>query len=400
MKNSKTVLLISISEIYHNPRLIKAADEFHKKGYHVIVNDIILGNVPEETYLKFISSKPWTVNSIDISKRSFRSKLNFYFCSIINVASKLMWRNFRFNFLFEFYLAKGLILFTKKYKPSIIYTNVIDALPFCIKLRNQSKAKFIFDSQELFSGQYQHSERHLKDWILFAEQANLPKADIILATTGIMGRRIKELYPNARTPIRVRNLPNERENIELKKVQNPIQLIWHGYAIYLNSRGIKLLLDGIRLCDAPVILTLQGNVSEEEKSTIKSYLGTAHLHKIDFKPQAPVGKIVNSILGYDVGVIGEQAENENQLYTSSNKLFDYLHAGLPVVTTEMPGIIETINEGVGLSYKNAEEFKTLIEKIAQDDNFYTELRKNAFLFAKNNIWGKDFDHVISKIELL
>ncbi|MEJ5992835.1 glycosyltransferase [Pedobacter sp. Du54] len=393
----KTILIISSSEIYHNPRLIKAADEFSKNGFEVVVWNILLGNISKNDFQLFINKKPWQVISFDISRNTLVGKINLFICSIVSKIGKFCWDKFKIKVGYNYYMSKGLFGFKIKFKPDAVYTNVIDTLPFSYKIAKRYNSVFCFDSQELFTGQHQNSGE-LFDWVNNSESEYMTKADIVLSTTNVMAEQIKLKYPSITEVITVRNLPNKLEKIVPKSPKAVLNLIWHGYAIYLNSRGVNLLIDGIKLCKTNVLLTLQGQISEKEQDKIYTYIGDDHKHLISFKPAAPVGEIVKSLLVYDIGLIGEQAENTNQLYTSSNKLFDYLHAGLPVIATKMPGLIETIEpHQVGYLYETAEELADRIDYLHQNNTEYTYLSKNATNFAQNNLWSNDFIKVIEAV---
>lgn len=395
MANSKkTVLIISPSEIYHNPRLIKAAEEFYKSSFEVVIWNIIIGNIEKHQYENFISKKPWQVLSFDISRNTFRSKINLILCSILNKVSILLWNKFQNKIGYNYYMSKGLLGFKIDFKPDIVYTNVIDTLPFSYQLAKKHNAMFCFDSQELFSGQYQNAG-HLYEWVKKSESEYMTKADLVLSTTHIMGEQIKKKYPTINQVVMVRNLPNKLEKIKPKVIGEVLKLIWHGYSIYLHSRGVNLLLDALKLCKTNVTLTLQGKISATEKDKINIYLGANFRHLLQFQEAASVGKIVKSIMLYDIGLLGEQPENPNQLYTSSNKLFDYLHAGLPVISTATPGLVETIQPyEVGVLYEKAKELAEKIDFLNLNRVEYSRLSFNAIMFAKSNLWSTDFSTVI------
>ena len=67
-------------------------------------------------------------------------------------------------------------------------------------------------------------------------------------------------------------------------------------------------------------------------------------HLVTLIPAANPDKIVESLLQYDIGLAGEIHSEENQMLTSSNKLFEYIYAGLAVIMPDLPGLAETVNE--------------------------------------------------------
>jgi glycosyltransferase involved in cell wall biosynthesis len=86
-------------------------------------------------------------------------------------------------------------------------------------------------------------------------------------------------------------------------------------------------------------------------------------NKVTVLPPANPDAIVESLIGYDIGLAGELAAEENQQLTSSNKLFDYIAAGMAIIMPNLLGLAETVNEYKnGMLYEQG-NYKQLAESI-------------------------------------
>ena len=403
--SKQTVLFISPSEFCHNPRILKASDAFYNEGYGVVVWEIIQGSAEPSLNQKVKGNRPYIFHSFDISKRNAKSYIEWLLASLTQKLALMLWRFFHSeSFLFKYTRLKGLLGFKCHDKYDFIYINVVDALPFAIYLSRKTGTKVIFDSQEYFKGQYENDDYHTRQWVEFAERENLYKSYIVIGTTNALINQLKKEYPAHQRWVRVRNLPFNPVEIstEIKsKNLHRLELVWHGYAIHYGSRGVNIILEAVCQCDFDIHISLMGKISTNERKIISDFMQSkGHLNRLKFIPPAHPEHIVEALINYDIGIIGELPLNENQKLTSSNKLFEYLHAGLAVVTSDMPGILETINdEKCGLVYSagNVEDLYNKLLKLHTDRSLFNFFRENSRNFAMDNNWQKDFNLVIAQI---
>ncbi|MCC6690617.1 MAG: glycosyltransferase [Bacteroidia bacterium] len=308
-------------------------------------------------------------------------------------------------------MAKGLLSAEKKINNNFDYIliHLVDTLPLAVKLKKRMGAKLIYDSQEYFKGQYAKYQKDMKDWVVLAESANIKEVDILLATTNVMRNRIVSEYGLKIPAFRVRNTPslNSLKCVKQKELivdsSKPLSLVWHGMAVYFNNtRGVHILVQAVAHCKSDVKLYLQGNINAEQKQLFNGYLDKYKLHeKIFLRPSAHPDHIVESLTEHDAGLIGELPEEDNQMLTSSNKLFDYINAGLAVVSPALPGLSETLNEfNVGLTYKTGDpvDLAACIDKLASGREVLNEFRKNSREVAKQQLyWENDYNEVWKEI---
>jgi len=401
------ILILAPNEICYNPRLLKAADYFLDKGCEVTVFNPITGIAKPEVYQHAVLGKKWNLIEYDISKRNLFSLTNWIYASVVNKIISFLWKKFGSTIGFKYYLNKGLIGAGKKPAGDFDFMliNLVDNLPFASMLKQKNGAKLIYDSQEYFKGQYAKYSKPLRDWVVRAESLNIGSVDILIATTTVMLNQLISDYQLKGPSLRVRNLPSGRMLVkppntnQNKDTAEPVRLIWHGMTIYFNNtRGVHILLKAVALCKSNVHLVLQGLITEEQLKIFESYKSELKLQgKVSILPPADPYSIVHSLSKYDIGLIGELAQEDNQMLTSSNKLFDFLNAGLTVIASEMPGLNETINEyQVGFSYPpgNYSKMAEIIDTLAENKTLLHEMKKRALeISAKELFWEKDYNRL-------
>lgn len=409
---SKNVLIIANSEIFYHARLLKAADFLYKNGFVVTVFNPITGLMDRDLYEELKSSRSWQIIEYDISKSSFLSKWRWFWTGIVNKVIKLGWQHFKADVGFPYYFNKGIFGFSSELAKDadFILINLVDSLPFAKTLKNKYGCRIIYDSQELFTGQFSLAPRQDLLWVETAENKYFPDVDILLATTNAMLQRLIIQY-NVKVPsMRVRNLPLKRQgsipstDIQRKDILN---LVWHGMTVFFfNRRGVHVLVEAVALCKSPVTLTLQGIINDEQQKIFNDLKIHYNLQdKLFHKKPASPDNIVESLYHYDIGLIGELPHEDNERLTSSNKLFDFINAGLAVVAPNVEGLVETVDYyKVGLTYEpgDVRNLSNQIDKLYNDQQLLLELRNNARTVSSSELfWENDFQSVaelLMKIE--
>jgi glycosyltransferase involved in cell wall biosynthesis len=393
-------LLIASNEICYNPRLLKTADCLLEEEFDVFVFNAIVGNAPIDLYQEFVDSRRWHVRALDISKRTWGSRLAWLGSSLVKSASAASWRYARIQAAFPFVLNRSLIRFPWTDEPfDLIVVNLVDNLPFAANLKRRHGGFLIYDSQEYFSGQGSNlSDPLRRTWVHAAERDHLGDVDVVLTTTQVMADRLIERFRLTQPVLRVRNAPLSGAQWSAARGGSPdddgLKLVWHGFAIHHTGRGVDRLLAAIALCQAKVRLTLQGRISKDERRVILADCERLGLvGRVTFAPPAHPERIVPSLVGHDVGVIAETGGDENQRLTSSNKLFEYIHAGLAVIAPDLPGLAETIaEERVGLLYPadDPRQLALCIDRLAADRTAVDRYRERASRAARDITWRGDF----------
>ncbi|MEI2709142.1 MAG: glycosyltransferase [Chitinophagaceae bacterium] len=362
------ILILVQSEVCHHPRLLKAGDYFHANKHEVYLYNTVTGFATKSVYQSVIEKRNWKIFETDISKRNNASKFLWLLASLFFKLNNFIAKNTGKYLSFKHGSTKSFVFFPstiKKIQFDYIVINLVDALPFACELAKKTGAKVIYDSQEYFKGQYSELDIQKYSWVKKAEATFVKECPIVLATTNVMKERLINDFATNANFFRVRNVPVKTNYYFKEKQDTTLKLVWHGYVIIPeNIRGVHILLQAISVCKTPVHLYLQGKISESNSNLLQEKLRLLNItNKVTVLPPANPDAIVESLIGYDIGLAGELAAEENQQLTSSNKLFDYIAAGMAIIMPNLLGLAETVNEYKnGMLYEQG-NYKQLAESI-------------------------------------
>lgn len=403
--SAKRILIIANSEIFYHARLLKAADFLSERGFDVVVFNPIVGAMNRSLYEEMKQKRNWKIHEYDITKASAVGKWRWLWTGLLNKGAKLAWNKFNLKIGFPYYFNKGLLGFSFNYasKADYVLINLVDTLPFASILKKKFNCRVIYDSQEYFTGQYSLAPAEEFNWVKKAEKEFIHQVDILLATTNAMRDRLLQEYKVNVPTLRVRNVPFKRsQSVQVtEEASKVLNLVWHGMTIFFyNRRGVHLLVEAASLCKAPVTLTLQGIMNPEQTEIFDELKEKFSLsEKLFHKEPASPDEIVESLYSFDVGVIGELPHEENERLTSSNKLFDFINAGLAVVAPGIEGLVETVDfYNVGLTYEpgSAEELAQKIDELYFDQIKLNHFRQNSVKASEKELfWENDYQAVIN-----
>lgn len=397
------ILIICPNELFYEPRLRKSAIFFSNQGHEVHVMCALTSEWSNNIHNKIKAGNPSIIfHETDISKQNVLSYFKWLFSSIIHLLAMLTLKYTGINLLYKRGILNKTLILAKypKINFDIIYCNLIDTLPlsFYIKNRKCPKAKIIYDSQEFFTGQYSDYPKHISKWVNETESNLINKIDFVIGTTNAMVNALSVKYNLKENIFRLRNMPLQKELPFLTtQVKNTnLKMIWHGKSINLNNkRGVHILVKAALLSKSYCELYLQGVINESELEKLEKIKEEyPSSNNVFILPPAQPDKIVESLVNYDIGLIGELPEELNQEYTSSNKLFDFIGAGLAIIAPDVMGLRETIDEYKnGLIYKPG-DFKTLsslIEVLDKNRDMLQQLKEKSIIAReKYCYWENDF----------
>jgi glycosyltransferase involved in cell wall biosynthesis len=257
--------------------------------------------------------------------------------------SKIISRNYETK-RFKLWFNKGLLfyanynirlfVFLMFTKPAILWSNDLDTLPSNFLVSKLYKIKLIFDSHEYFTEVPELINRpFIQSCWKTLEKGMLPKMkNVITVSQSIAALFEKEYHINVSL---LRNVPilNKKEvHVANIKIESKKIILYQG-AINVN-RGIEHMVKAMQYVDTSILYLLgDGDISQQISALI-----------IELQLQKKVimlGKIpFEELHGYtqqaDIGLSLEEDAGLNYRFALPNKLFDYVHAGIPVLVSNLP----------------------------------------------------------------
>ena len=282
------------------------------------------------------------------------------------------------------------ILFKKTH---VIFSNDLDTLPasylaYCLKRR----VKIIYDTHELFTevSELKDSPIKRKIWLKF-EKWIFPKLKTVITVNDSIAQIYSEKY---NVPVHVvRNIPNQYEiqshnnrgSLGLK--ENDFVLIIQGSGLN-KDRGVEESILSMKYCKGCVLLIVgDGDILPVAKEIVKDNELSNAVKFISRRPYQELMKITQMA---DLGLLMDKAVNKNHELALPNKLFDYMHAGIPVLSNRLKEIEKFIVKyqiGILNDDMTPQGISKAIMKFKENTEIQSQLKENCIQTAKIENWS-------------
>jgi len=306
-----------------------------------------------------------------------------------------------FNIRLFFYL-----LFSKT---DALFSNDLDSLP-ANYMASILKGKFlVYDSHEYYTGvpELEHRPFVRSVWKTF-EKWIFPKLKIIITVNDSIAGIYKKEY--GKDLIVIRNVPQSPKGLTSKTksdLRKELQLpqakklaILQGSGINIQ-RGAEEAVEAMQYLDDISLLILGGG---DVLSTLQELVKKYKLEdKIIFKSRMPYTEMMKYTMACDIGLTFDKDTNVNYKFSLPNKIFDYIHAGIPVLAsrlTEVEKVITTYDIGTFIENHNPQHIAEKLQQVLADSHTLARWEKNLHLAAKDLNWeeeSKKFPDIIHEL---
>jgi len=251
------------------------------------------------------------------------------------------------------------------------------------------RSPLVYDAHEISSDRegYQSTRwliHHLENWLV-------QQVTVMLTTTNARAEFFQKTYQIPK-PLVLQNRPRLqivepnhtlRQNLALEQPW-PIVLYQGGIQ---PGRGLRnLIAVATQVENAYFVLMGWGRQEAAIRQLIaeKQLVDRAFIH-----PAVPLDQLLTYTASANIGIQILRNTCLNHYTTDSNKLFEYLMAGLPVVASHFPEIkkiVESYQVGFCVDPENVNEIARKINDLIQQKELYQTLQQNAYQAAKILNW--------------
>ena len=169
-----------------------------------------------------------------------------------------------------------------------------------------------------------------------------------LTTSHAMANAMADAYQAPKPTVIYNAFPwAERGQIERQKRDrqnlNTPSLHWFSQTIG-QKRGLETLFQALPYLKIPIEVHLRGNYSESARQWLEPLVPSEWRDLIFIHPTVSNTELLSHIAEHDIGLALEIPYCFNKQFTTSNKLFQYLQAGLAVIATDTAGQREILSE--------------------------------------------------------
>ena len=297
-----------------------------------------------------------------------------------------------FNHNFLFYVEYNLRLFITLlfYKCDTILANDLDTLPACFFASKLKKVELVYDSHELFSeGPELQGRAFVKGFWKFLERFFLPRIKKSFTVSQSIANYYNEKY-NAHFGV-VKNVPlldREVTAITAKFPTNHKTVLYQG--VLNPGRGIKSMIKALHfLEEIDLIIIGYGKVEAALHKFVKEELLEKRVH---FLGRIPHEELPNYTKLATIGMVLEEPFGLSFEYSLPNKLFDYIHAQLPIVSGNLPEIkkiVDTHKIGVAITDYKPETIAKAIHELIENKELYQQIKLNQQKVKNDFCWEKE-----------
>ena len=214
-----------------------------------------------------------------------------------------------------------------------------------------ARAKFIYDAHELIVLEKGAKHGLRRRFWAALERAVIHSADLVIAANPERAQIMSEYYGLSRPPTYMRNIPSFKEpaSSDLAEAETSIPILkrrsvqW--VVLYQGSmtasRGIGRFIEAMKQLDERYALLLVGDgpdLPRFREEIAQSGLGGRVL---------AIGRVQNTKLAAitklcDLGIVTYPYVGLNNVYCAPNKVYEYAQAGIPVLATDQPPLVNAI----------------------------------------------------------
>ena len=230
-----------------------------------------------------------------------------------------------------------------------------------------------------------------------SESIALKKGVFCTTTSEALAKKLAEFY-SATPPWVIYNVFNSYNFPAEKKFASPLKLFWFSQTIG-PGRGLEEFISMLHSIDTCLELHLLGNIENEYKTRLQ--LSMPGQHKLYLHPMVSADELLHKIAGFDIGLALELTSPPSRNYTITNKFFQYLQAGLPVIASETEGQnegFEQFKPGFKLSQQPNLNQVTALKNWLNDTAALKLAREKAIATAGVYNWENESNKLLGLLE--
>lgn len=286
--------------------------------------------------------------------------------------------------------------YSEKYR--LVHAHDFTALPVGFIISRLKGIPLIYDSHELWSeSEHENYPRYVMKIAYRIEKYCAKKSDYIITVSDSIKYFLK-IYFNNQNIATVRNIPSytypKSSNILRDKYSIPIEVpIFIYQGLISKNRGIDIILDSVnRLKNLrfKCIFLGDGPYLNDIQAFIRKYDLESRIITIQSVPQDELLKYIKSA---DIGLHAISNTCLNHEYCLPNKLFEYIHAGVGVICTnlkEMSKLVQSHNIGLTFNDNSAEDLSKKMQYLINNNNLINQYKTNSKALSMTLTWDKEF----------
>ena len=353
----KKILVAVTNDVFTDQRIHKVCDYLISKKFDVLVYSRVLSD-------SFLVDREYKIKR---TKHIFNNNFLFYAEYNIKLFLHLLFRKYNY-----------------------ILSNDLDTLVACFFGSKIKSATLVYDSHELFSEVPElQGRKFVQSFWRGLENYFLPKIKNSYTVSKSISNFYNKKYKNNMGVIR--NLPFLNRKITEEEVYFPTKNKVVLYQGLLNpGRGIEPMIKALQFLNkVDLVIIGCGKVEGELKEFVKK---ESMQNRVHFLGRIAYDKLPNYTKIADVGMILEEPLGKSFEFSLPNKLFDYIHAELPIISGDLPEISRIVRQyKVGEIVENTspEKIAKTVERLLKNTDLRDQIIANQQKAKGDLCWEKE-----------
>ncbi len=276
----------------------------------------------------------------------------------------------------------------------LIVANDLDTLPAGFLAHRLKRVPLVYDSHEFYTETPELVNRPFVQGIWERIEAFIfPRLTDIITVNGSIAGLYEEKYHKKLHVVRniPRRLKEEKRysRAELGLPEDRKIILLQGAGINIQ-RGAEEAIEAVRHCENVLLLIIgSGDVVGKLKEKAEQ---SDYRDRVMFLPKMPYEEMMRYTRLADIGLTLDKDTNINYRYSLPNKLFDYIHARIPVLASRQPEIASIVEDyDIGMITENhkPEHIALKLKEMLGDQELTSRWKKNLDKAAEALCWEKE-----------
>ncbi|MBI2814100.1 MAG: glycosyltransferase [Opitutae bacterium] len=332
------ILILTSAHLCRNPRVVKEAATLGAAGYDVTVMSVSVQERFERMDRELMRGLPFKRVTIDYAAETVGARLADFFQRSATWLTRRLCREFKVETAQTLGPASALLRFARTFPAdlTLVHTEIpIWAAQYLIR----DGRRVAVDVEDWYSEDLLYADRQSRPIKLLrhAEEAALRQAVYSSATAQSMADALTAAY-RCRPPIVIRNsFPLQpRSRADTPATAGAPSFIWFSQTIG-PGRGLELFFAAWARTKQPSKVYLLGDERPGYRQKLLRRLPPARRGDLHFIPLVTPEQLPDKLAEFDIGLALEPRWPLNRNITITNKILQYLNAGLAVIATDTAG---------------------------------------------------------------
>lgn len=312
-------------------------------------------------------------------------------------------------------------IFKKKRKRFRVYhCHDPETLPVGYLLARRDKAQLIYDVHEVLRSYIPLGHRPLRSRVLLAgyrcvmgwfEGRLIRKAQSVITVSRSIAQFLKKYYRLKRLPVTVRNTRyyvdiSKNDFIRLRFGWGQDRKILFYQGVIRPDRELERILQALPRMKQNIVFVMAGAVSPEgyldQLRSEARELGVEdrfhHIGNLKYDDE-----LLMATASADIGVFWLPGSNLTYRFSLGNKIFDFIMADLPMITSDLPEmrrLIEQYRIGFCVPIDNQDLFVKKVHELVSDPSLYKTLVGNIRRIKRDLSWENEAKNLLDVYEAL